>query len=188
MSHTILLLDDDGNFRALVKAWLERHGHRVVEADTGRVAHKLMDEVKPHLVIVDGLLPDTDGFRWIKARRDAGDETPMIFTSFFYKDMESYKRLTGELRVKRVVPKTAGQYDFMKVVDTALGVVAPPPAPAPVRARGSVSVGTTAATPVRLVPRAPAPPAPAPPAPKKPMPSNIASLIDDALADVPRRR
>ena len=185
MSYLILLLDDDGHFRGLVKAWLERCGHRVIEAETGRVAHKLMDEQKPHLAIVDGLLPDTDGFRWIKARRDAGDETPMIFTSFFFKDMDSYKRLTGELRVKRVVPKTAGQYDFMKVVDMALGLVAPPPkaAPAPVRARGSVHVDTVVATPtptpIRVAPRAPAP---------KPLASNIADLIDDSLGDLPRRR
>jgi CheY-like chemotaxis protein len=191
MSHIILLLDDDGDFRRLVKAWLERRGHRVIEADTGRVAHKLMDDVKPHLVIVDGLLPDTDGFRWIKARRDAGDETPMIFTSFFYKDMDSYKRLTGELRVKRVVAKTAGQHDFVKEVDMALGL-APPPAgaaagaPAPLRARASVNLDTTAAAPVPVAVRAPAPkPAPT----KAPVrASNIADLIDDSLGDLPRRR
>ena len=151
MAHKILLLDDDRDFRALVRMWLERRGHRVIEAESGKVAERLMAETRPDLVIVDGLLPDTDGFRWIKERRLAGDETPMVFTSFFYKDMESFKKLTGELRVRRVLAKTMGQNDFVKEIEAVLAaelaagavpVPRTPPTPAPVVAKGSVSMGS----------------------------------------------
>lgn len=151
MAHKILLLDDDRDFRALVRMWLERRGHRVIEAESGKVAERLMAETRPDLVIVDGLLPDTDGFRWIKERRLAGDETPMVFTSFFYKDMESFKKLTGELRVRRVLAKTMGQQDFVKEIEAVLAaeqaaaaVPVPryPPTPAPVAPKGSVNMGS----------------------------------------------
>jgi DNA-binding response OmpR family regulator len=151
MAYKILLLDDDRDFRALVRMWLERRGHRVIEAESGKVAQRLMSETRPDLVVVDGLLPDTDGFRWIKERRLSGDETPMVFTSFFYKDMESFKKLTGELRVRRVLAKTMGQNDFVKEIEAVLAaehvaaaVPAPrhPPTPAPPVAKGSVSMGS----------------------------------------------
>jgi two-component system OmpR family response regulator len=149
MAHKILLLDDDRDFRALVRMWLERRGHRVIEAESGKVAERLMAETRPDLVIVDGLLPDTDGFRWIKERRLAGDETPMVFTSFFYKDMESFNKLTGELRVRRVLAKTMGQHDFVQAIEAVLGaeqvaaavpVPRRPPTPVPVVAKGSINM------------------------------------------------
>ena len=149
MPYKILLLDDDRDFRALVRMWLERRGHRVIEAESGKVAERLMSETSPDLVVVDGLLPDTDGFRWIKERRLSGDQTPMVFTSFFYKDMDSFKKLTGELRVRRVLAKTMGQQDFVKEIEAVLAaehvaaavpVPRHPPTPAPPMAKGSLNM------------------------------------------------
>ena len=139
MASRILVIDDDRNFRALVKLWLEQQGHSVVEADNGKEATQAMAQ-KPDLVIVDGLLPDTDGFRWIQGRRDLHDETPMVFLSFFYKDMESFRKLTGPLGVKRVLQKTLSQKEFMEAIEAVLEGRSPPPVTR--LARGSSTVGT----------------------------------------------
>ncbi len=192
MAYTVLIIDDDRDFRALLKLWLEKRDYLVLEADTGKNAARAMQS-RPDLVIVDGLLPDTDGFKWIKARRDAGDQTPMIFMSFFYKDMQSFKKLTGELGVKRVLQKTVGEVEFAAEVEAVLagaasvagaGLPSPKPAPGPVLARSSSSVDTKAAVPPAPA-LAPTPP-PAPTPPRAPAgTSEIADLIDDVLATPP---
>ncbi len=105
MTRTVLLLDDDAQFRALMVPALESRGLRVLEASKGRVARELLAHRQPDLVIVDGLLPDTNGVAWIEEARGAGFETPMLFVSAFFKDLSSYRKLTGELGVARVMHK-----------------------------------------------------------------------------------
>ncbi|MCL8026090.1 response regulator [Nocardioides bruguierae] len=62
MSPTVLVVDDDSDFRALVRLRLEALGLRVVEAETGRDALLSVtpDEV-PDLIIADLWMPGIDG-------------------------------------------------------------------------------------------------------------------------------
>ncbi|MFO0696354.1 MAG: GGDEF domain-containing response regulator [Polyangiales bacterium] len=101
----MLVLDDDALFRSLVRAALESEGMDVLEAAKGRIASQLLAEARPDLVIVDGLLPDTNGIRWIERVRDAGSDVPIVFVSAFYRDIGTFQRLTRELGVSRVVNK-----------------------------------------------------------------------------------
>ncbi len=120
MSHTFLLVDDDPHFRALVSSLLVSRGHLVFEAATGRLATAAMQETRPDLVIVDGLLPDTDGLRWIRTQRELGDRTPVVFVSAFWKDMDSFQKLTRGLGVSMVIHKPISPATFVQQIDTAL--------------------------------------------------------------------
>ncbi len=105
MSREVLLLDDDANFRSLVIPALKAIGATVVESAKGRDA---MAELPKHdfvALIVDGLLPDTSGVKWISAVRQQGLDVPIIFISAFYRDLASYKRLTQDLNVAEVIHK-----------------------------------------------------------------------------------
>ena len=57
----VLLADDNGVKRYLVRRWLERAGYAVTEAGTGADALRAAQE-QPALVILDIRLPDIDGF------------------------------------------------------------------------------------------------------------------------------
>jgi two-component system alkaline phosphatase synthesis response regulator PhoP len=58
---TIMLVEDDvATERTLTRA-LESSGYRVVVATTGAEARALLQEVHPDLIILDLMLPDTDG-------------------------------------------------------------------------------------------------------------------------------
>jgi DNA-binding response OmpR family regulator len=61
VAETILLVEDDQDTaRALTKA-LESSGYRVTAVDTGTEARSIIEHVRPDLILLDLLLPDTDG-------------------------------------------------------------------------------------------------------------------------------
>lgn len=59
---TILVVDDDTNIRALLRQELEAEGYRVREAKDGREALAQVKEEKPHLIILDVMMPEMSGF------------------------------------------------------------------------------------------------------------------------------
>jgi two-component system response regulator (stage 0 sporulation protein F) len=58
---TILVIDDEQSIRGLLKEVLEKVGHRVLEAADGREGLALYQKQPVDLVIMDLLMPDTDG-------------------------------------------------------------------------------------------------------------------------------
>jgi two-component system, OmpR family, response regulator ResD len=70
---TILVVDDEPIVRDVVVRYLERDGFQTIEAATGDDARGLIEEHEPSLVVLDVMLPGTDGFelcRWIRSRID----------------------------------------------------------------------------------------------------------------------
>ena len=59
---SIVLVDDDGDSRELLKEILSLNGFRVETASTGQDGIQLATTLKPNLVIVDLGLPDLDGY------------------------------------------------------------------------------------------------------------------------------
>jgi DNA-binding response OmpR family regulator len=61
VAETILLVEDDPDTaRSLSKA-LESGGYRVTAVDTGAEARSIIEHVRPDLILLDLMLPDTDG-------------------------------------------------------------------------------------------------------------------------------
>jgi DNA-binding response OmpR family regulator len=61
VSDNILLVEDDPDTaRSLTKA-LESSGYRVTAVDTGAEARSIIEHVHPDLILLDLMLPDTDG-------------------------------------------------------------------------------------------------------------------------------
>jgi diguanylate cyclase (GGDEF)-like protein len=105
MSRKVLVLDDDEQFRRLLREALEACGLDVVEAKKARGATGVLAKNRPDLAIVDGLLPDESGIDWITRLRAKGDSLPIVFVSSFWRDLDSYKKLTQELGVALVMHK-----------------------------------------------------------------------------------
>jgi DNA-binding response OmpR family regulator/GGDEF domain-containing protein/HPt (histidine-containing phosphotransfer) domain-containing protein len=117
---TVLLLDDDTQFRSSVTPALEAFGLRVLNATKGSIARALLEEEEPSLLIVDGLLPDTNGIVWIERLRDDGINIPIIFVSAFYRDLTTFKHLTSELDVIKVFHKPVAVERFAREVANAV--------------------------------------------------------------------
>jgi DNA-binding response OmpR family regulator len=70
---TILVVDDEPIVRDVVVRYLRRDGYRTREAATGDEAREILEAEMPELVVLDVMLPGTDGLelcRWIRARSD----------------------------------------------------------------------------------------------------------------------
>ncbi len=63
---TILLVEDDNQFRGTIRQMLERAGHEVIEAPDGKVAAKLYREKASDLIITDLLMPEKEGIELIQ--------------------------------------------------------------------------------------------------------------------------
>jgi DNA-binding response OmpR family regulator len=76
----ILVVDDDAKIVRLVRTYLERAGHRVVEAGDGREALAAIALEMPALVVLDVMLPEVDGLAVLRAVRRT-NRTPIIILS-----------------------------------------------------------------------------------------------------------
>src|SRR5436190_22118070 len=68
---TVLVVDDERGVRDVVVRFLERDGFRTLTASDGDAAKALIEESAPSLVVLDVMLPGTDGLalcRWIRDR------------------------------------------------------------------------------------------------------------------------
>jgi two-component system response regulator ResD len=68
---TVLVVDDEPIVRDVVIRYLERDGYRTMAAATGDDARALLERESADLVVLDVMLPGTDGLelcRWIRSR------------------------------------------------------------------------------------------------------------------------
>lgn len=79
MSKTILVVEDSGSFRMVIKVGLERAGYQVIEAVNGRVACELLDGRTIDLVVSDLNMPNMDGLSFVRHLRSSPyRDTPVI--------------------------------------------------------------------------------------------------------------
>ncbi len=70
---TVLVVDDEPIVRDVVVRYLKRDGFDTLVAADGDTARRLIEETPPALVVLDVMLPGTDGLalcRWIRSRGD----------------------------------------------------------------------------------------------------------------------
>ncbi len=77
----ILVVDDDRKIVALVRAYLEREGYRVVTAYDGREALQRARSEDPALIVLDLMLPGIDGFEVMRALRADSDVPVLMLTA-----------------------------------------------------------------------------------------------------------
>jgi len=77
----ILLIEDDADLFSLLKYNLEKEGFSLTGSQTGRGAIELCRQVRPDLILLDIMLPDSDGLDICKGIRKDPDlaSTPVIF-------------------------------------------------------------------------------------------------------------
>ena len=64
-----MIADDDPLLRELLQASLSRQGYRVIAVENGRLAVDGARKVLPDAVILDGSMPEMDGFEALKQLR-----------------------------------------------------------------------------------------------------------------------
>ncbi len=74
---TILVVDDEKRLVSLVESYLTQEGYRVATAYNGKEALTVARREKPDLIILDVMMPEMDGYAFMRAHR-AEQDTPII--------------------------------------------------------------------------------------------------------------
>ncbi len=77
----VLVVDDDGDIRALVAGLLQRAGYDVNEASDGRDGLRAVFSDRPDLVVLDVTMPGLDGWAALERIRELTDVPVLMLTS-----------------------------------------------------------------------------------------------------------
>src|SRR5258708_4430653 len=76
----VLAVDDDAPTLKLLHMALDDEGYRVITADCGRQALRLVSEKRPDLLLLDVGLPDTSGLDVMRAVRERSTVPVILLT------------------------------------------------------------------------------------------------------------
>jgi len=137
MIKTILVVDDAERLRTLVKSYLAQEGFRVVTAADGREALFMARQEKPDLIVLDLMMPEMDGYAFIRTYSKERDTPVIILTAKVEENDKvlglelgaddyvtkpfSMRELTARVRaVLRRVGKNVPEPDVLRAADITL--------------------------------------------------------------------
>lgn len=91
MKPTVLVAEDDAFFRETIQLALEEHGMKVVTAKHGAEAIEILGSLTPDLMLLDLLMPHTDGFAVLRHIHDKKYAFPVIILSNLSDDIDHEK-------------------------------------------------------------------------------------------------
>jgi two-component system alkaline phosphatase synthesis response regulator PhoP len=137
MPKQILIVDDNQQMRTMLKSYLTQEGFAVVTASNGQEALFVARREKPDLVILDLMMPEMDGYEFMRLfSREA--ETPVIILTAKIEESDkvlglelgaddyitkpfSMRELTARLRaVLRRTAKAPVEQDILRAADITL--------------------------------------------------------------------
>jgi CheY-like chemotaxis protein len=121
-SKVILVVDDEEDIRKLLKRLLADKGHRVVEADRGLLALRMVKEHTPDLIVLDAMLPELHGFdiaRRIKGSEKYG-QIPIIMISAVYRGWRIAEDLKNNYGIEEYIEKPFRITEVLKAVTRLL--------------------------------------------------------------------
>ena len=109
----VLIVDDDPVLRELLRRILEKDGYAVVEAGNGREALERLEELSPGLILLDLMMPETDGFELAEVLRahESWRTIPILVITAKELTAEDRRRLNGS--VQRILQKGAATRDAL---------------------------------------------------------------------------
>jgi DNA-binding response OmpR family regulator len=128
---TILVVDDEVDIRRMLTRVLARAGYRVLEADRGVAALRLVKDQTPDLIVLDAMLPEIHGFdiaRRIKGSAKYGS-IPIVMVSAVYRGWRYAEDLRTTLGVDDFIEKPFTIQDVLGRIQARLGAKEPSPAP-----------------------------------------------------------
>lgn len=83
MSSKILVVDDSATVRKVITSFLQGEGYEVVTTSDSAKVVDLIEEINPDLVISDIMMPDMDGYTFLRRIRKikAQESLPVIMMS-----------------------------------------------------------------------------------------------------------
>src|SRR5687768_6549787 len=118
---TILIVDANATDRRLYITLLGNFGHRLMEASDGAQALELAQAELPDLIITDILMPNMDGFTFVRRLRAEPllMKVPVIFHTDNY-DASEIHRLARASGIQHILRKPAEPQEILRAVNESL--------------------------------------------------------------------
>ena len=81
MATSVLIVDDDPAVRDLLRRFFNAQGIDVSVLHDGAGLRRRLELERPSIVVLDIMMPDTDGLRALRDLRAAGEDIPVIFVT-----------------------------------------------------------------------------------------------------------
>jgi CheY-like chemotaxis protein len=117
----ILVVDDEPSVLEVIKGLLEKDGHDVVTADSGRGGLDVLNEELPDLILMDVMMPGMDGWeaaKKIKKHRDTKD-IPLAMLTVKSSAKDRAKSL-GDIKADWHIAKPVTRERLLNTVDWLL--------------------------------------------------------------------
>lgn len=123
----ILVVDDEPKIVSTVRAYLEREGYQVLEANDGRQALEIFHREQADLIVLDIMLPEIDGLEVCRQIRRSSD-VPIIMLTARQEDAD--KLIGLEIGADDYVTKPFSPRELVARVKVVLRRTRPVPVPA----------------------------------------------------------
>ena len=124
----ILVIDDDVQFRQMLKQTLEREGYEVIDAPDGKEGIKLYRQAATDLVITDLLMPYKEGFETVmELKRDFPDVKIIAMSGGSGSrgmNAQDYFSLVKRVGAARVFAKPFDHKELLEAISELLGETA----------------------------------------------------------------
>jgi len=117
---TVLVVEDDGHVRRILRTLLEGEGYRVVEAENGHLGLAAAVRDRPDCMLTDTMMPHMDGMALLRQLRAGGLIIPTLVVS-----AAATLPPLKELKEYGVVGVIAKPFDFDALLE-AVRAICPP--------------------------------------------------------------
>lgn len=152
--NTLLLIEDNLNLARGLTSNLEYEGYRVLHAPDAATGRQLLAAHSPDLVILDLMLPDSDGYGLLRSLRDVSVDTPVLILTALGEEADKVRGF--RFGADDYVTKPFGLMELLARVDALLRRAhrprpagASPPSRETVRAFDDVTIDFAARTVTR---------------------------------------
>jgi CheY-like chemotaxis protein/nitrogen-specific signal transduction histidine kinase len=97
----VLLVEDNAGERKIISSLLTASGLTVTPAENGRVALELLNEARPDVVVLDLMMPELDGFEFVRSIRldDRWHTLPIVVLTALDRDDDRVRSLAGSVQM-----------------------------------------------------------------------------------------
>jgi len=108
--HTILLVDDEADFRNILKIKLEAAGFNILEASNGKEALMVLANNKPDVILLDIMMPEMDGIETL-FKIKGNDETRNLRVVMLTGKGDPREEI---VRMNKKFAQESGAFDYLR--------------------------------------------------------------------------